>query len=34
LGIVMEQNILTSEAAKEASIDELFQRLSSYEQKH
>jgi H+-transporting ATPase len=25
----MEQKMLTSEAAKEASIDELFQRLSS-----
>jgi H+-transporting ATPase len=30
-GIVMEQEILTSEAAKKASIDELFQRLSSSE---
>jgi H+-transporting ATPase len=30
-GIVMEQEILTSEAAKEASIDELFQKLSSSE---
>ena len=30
-GIVMEQKMLTSEAAKEAPIDELFQRLSSSE---
>ena len=30
-GIVMEQEILTSEAAKKASIDDLFQRLSSSE---
>jgi H+-transporting ATPase len=30
-GIVMEQKTLTSQAAKEASIDELFQRLSSSE---
>jgi len=27
----MEQKMLTSEAAKEASVDELFQRLSSSE---
>jgi H+-transporting ATPase len=30
-GIVMDQKIVTSEAAKEAPINELFQRLSSSE---
>jgi H+-transporting ATPase len=29
--MVMEQKMLTSEAAKEASIDDLFQRLASSE---